>query len=336
MGNTGGNGFIMVFEGKEPGKNLMFRCEMDALPVQETGNTGYRSERAGISHACGHDGHMAIMAGFAEYLANHPPRKGKTFLLFQPAEETGEGAARVMEDKNFTACDPACVFALHNLPGFPIHRIIIRHNTFACASKGMLIKLKGRTAHAGEPEKGINPALAVSRIVMDLLKLSGHQDLFSSFTLITIVHIRLGEIAFGTSAGYAELRATLRAYKNSDMEKLSHRAGRLVIRHARRENLEPETSFTEPFPALENHPEAMNILENALKKKNIQYTRAKKVFRWSEDFSRYGSRYKTAFFGIGAGETHAGLHSPGYDFPDELIGTGIQAFAAIQEYMNTL
>ncbi len=144
--NLGGNGMAFVFKGESEGPSVLFRAELDALPINEINNFEYKSRFKDKGHKCGHDGHMTVLVGFAQRIASSRKYKGKVILLFQPAEETGEGAERVLNDENFSKLKPDYVFAFHNLPGFKLGSVIIRDGSFASASKGMIIKLTGKTS----------------------------------------------------------------------------------------------------------------------------------------------------------------------------------------------
>ena len=122
IAEIGGHGVAFVYEGREPGPTVMFRAELDALPIAERSTASYRSRRVGRAHLCGHDGHMASLAALGLGFAARRPRRGRAVLLFQPAEETGAGAARVLEDPKFEAVAPDFVFAWHNMPGLPFGR----------------------------------------------------------------------------------------------------------------------------------------------------------------------------------------------------------------------
>ena len=158
--NLGMTGKAFVFKGKEPGKTIMFRAELDALPIREATGVNYSSVNQNQMHACGHDGHMAIIAGLGQKIAINRPQKGRVVLLFQPAEEVEQGARDVVEDLAFKKIAPDYIFALHNIPGEESHKILLKSGTFAAASKGMTIRLFGKTSHAAEPENGISPANA--------------------------------------------------------------------------------------------------------------------------------------------------------------------------------
>ncbi|MBL4603750.1 MAG: amidohydrolase [Emcibacteraceae bacterium] len=162
--NLGGCGLAAVFSAKEPGPTILFRTELDALPIEETIDVPYRSTKKGVSHKCGHDGHMAIIFGLAQDIAIQKPKRGRVIVLFQPAEETGEGARAIVADPQYPLLNPDYCYALHNLPGHPVGDVMIRSGPFNCASRGMIIELSGSTAHAAYPETGNSPALALAEL----------------------------------------------------------------------------------------------------------------------------------------------------------------------------
>ncbi len=151
----GGTGVLAVFpaEKSRAEKTLLFRAELDAIAVTEESGVPHQSLNKGVMHGCGHDGHMAILLGLARYLSENPPQNLNVFLLFQPAEETGKGAARVMNDSRFSGLEIDQAFALHNLPGCEKNKIFIKKGTFACASAGVEIKIKGRFSHAATDDE---------------------------------------------------------------------------------------------------------------------------------------------------------------------------------------
>ncbi|MEA3317556.1 MAG: amidohydrolase, partial [Bacteroidota bacterium] len=326
ISNIGGNGVVVIFSGKLPGVNVLFRADIDALPIQEANTFEYKSTNNNVSHKCGHDGHMAILMGLCEAISNNRPEKGSVILLFQPSEENGQGAHRVISDSVFKKeVNPDYSFGLHNLPGFEKKAIVIRENTFASASKGMIIKLKGRTSHAGEPENGNSPAIAMSDIIKELTLLPKEND-FNDFVLTTVIHARLGDIAFGTTPGYAEVMATLRSYTNNDMDKLIRFAEKIVKDNCKKTKLNYDISYTEEFPATVNNSKALEYIKIAAKETNSKIKILEKPFRWSEDFAHYGRISKSTFFGLGSGLDCPQLHNSDYDFPDDIIETGVNMF----------
>jgi len=332
----GGNGIACIFKGQKEGASVLFRCDMDALPIEEENDFEYKSKEKGVSHKCGHDGHMAIMAGLAESFSKNPLGKGQAILLFQPSEENGKGAINVLNDEKFKELHVDYSFALHNLPGFPSGSVLLRKGTFASASKGIIIKLYGKTSHAAEPENGISPAIAMSNIIKQLNAISNSNDLFADFSIVTVVHAQLGELAFGTSPGYAHVMATLRTYSNSDMQKLTVEVEKLVNENAAVNNLKVEMSYTEEFPATVNNPELTELIEYSAKSCDNNFQYIDLPFRWSEDFAHFTQAFPGALFGLGSGMNHSQLHNPDYDFPDEIIESGVKIFSEIFSQIQKL
>lgn len=328
-------GKAFVFSGPVPGKTTMFRAELDALPITENSGVPHVSSNPGVSHACGHDGHMAILAGLARKIAGHRPKKGRAVLLFQPAEETEQGAREVVNDPRFREIEPDYIFALHNVPGFEMHKVLLKTGCFAAASQGWTVRLYGKTSHAAEPENGISPADAISRIIKHLHELRNNRRLFKDLTLLTIIHIVMGEISFGTSPGYGEIRITLRAFDDEDMKLLAQRTEIICSGIAKEEKLGCEISRGEVFPALINEPGCVKFVEQAAASAGPSVEYLDHPFRWSEDFAYFTQKYKGCLFGLGAGLNQPQLHNPDYDFPDELITTGINLFYNIYKSTNT-
>ncbi len=329
--NLGGTGIAAVYNGSITGTRILLRCDMDAVPVCEQMNLPYTSTMDGVSHKCGHDGHMAIMAGVAKWLSeNHPPT-GAVVLLFQPAEETGEGAIRVLKDPRFQEIIPDCVFALHNLPGFKMGSIILRDGIFASASRGMIIELSGSSSHAAEPHLGRNPALAIARMIQTFNDLPVSDDSMNNIAIVTVTHVSIGEPAFGTSPGKGRLMVTLRSDNDEAMETLSRWLEDNARGIANSCTLDSKISWTEEFPVTENSIEAADSVRSAAEYLGLEITQPDDPFPWSEDFGHFTMKYPGALFGIGAGTHSPSLHSPEYDFPDELITTGVNVFRRIIE-----
>lgn len=328
----GGEGLAFVFEGANSGASTMIRCELDGLPVREDNQFSHRSTINDKSHACGHDGHMAIVCGVGMALSKKPPKRGRVILLFQPAEETGEGAEAVIQSDGFDGLKPDYVFALHNLPGHKKNSILLKEGVFAAASKGMEIHLKGRTSHAAFPEDGNSPASAMAQIIMALQALP---EKVKGFSLVTVVNAVLGELSFGTTPGDAVIRATFRSYDDQVLRELVALAEELVERLSQEYELNYAIGYREGFQATVNHPEAYSMVEVAAHQLNYKVEYMKEPFRWSEDFGQFSKVAKTAFFGVGAGIDHPQLHEPVYDFPDDIISTGINMFMAIIEQNHT-
>lgn len=327
--NVGGEGMIAIYNGTEDGPTLLFRCDMDAIPVQENSRNQYKSLVPSVSHGCGHDGHMTIISGLAVKLHNKPPQRGRVALLYQPSEETGEGAKNVVDYiKEHLEIKPEYIFGLHNMPKYPEGKVLLAKHTFSAASKGIIINLTGKNSHAAYPERGLNPAAATAEIIQSLLSLKDNLK-FQNFVLVTIVHVKVGEVAFGTSAGSAVIMATLRAFDNADMAILSENAITQAEQTAQKYGLGINTSFTDDFPATNCDISLTELTQSILTENNIDFGYLEQPNRWSEDFAHYSKIGKSIIFGLGAGENQPEIHTPDYDFPDSIVDKGISVMEAI-------
>jgi amidohydrolase len=332
--NIGGHGIAAIFEGEYPGASVAFRADLDALPIPESNDIEYKSRNPAVGHKCGHDGHMSILLGFAGRIAARRKKfSGKVIALFQPAEETAQGAKAIMEDQKFIDIKPNYIFGLHNLPGFPKGGIIVRDEIFASASKGMITRLRGESAHAGHPENARYPALAMAHIIEGLLAVPKMFITFDKAALITVIHARLGEVAFGTTPGYAEVMATLRSHEDRDMDAMCERAAKLIHGQCEIYGLDHAEEWVEVFPATKNTPEKADMVRRAANRLGYDIIEKEQPFPWSEDFAYYLQDIEGAFFGLGSGEEHPPLHNSYYDFPDEIIENGVDIFEEIFNIM---
>lgn len=330
--SIGGNGMVAVFDSGKPGPSVLFRTELDALPIEEINDMGYRSSRKNVSHKCGHDGHMAVMMGFARYLSETPPPRGRVLLLFQPAEEIGAGAEWMLGDEAFEEVLPVdYALAFHNLPGFPLGTIVCKEGPFSAAVQSLIIRLNGKTAHAGEPENGRNPAMAISEIIKEAYIACQPDIAQEGFAILTPVHIQMGEVAYGVSAGYGEVHLTIRTRTEAEMESLSERLLNYARRVAGKYELELDTEWTNVFRTTRNDREVAGLIEQAAEDNGFGYHQKDWAFKWGEDFGAFTQAFKGAMFGIGAGESHPALHNPDYDFPDEVTPVGINMYRRVTE-----
>ena len=321
--HMGGHGVAAAFDAVEDGPTVLLRADMDALPIADEAVAAHASRTRGVAHKCGHDGHMAMAVGVARSLARQKPQRGRFVVLFQPAEETGRGAAAVISDPAFARLRPDIALAAHNLPGHELGRVVLRTGIFACASRGLSIELAGATAHAAEPQRGRSPALAVAQIVAAW---TGARQLFTALdesAQATVIHAAVGRPAFGTSPGDGRVMATLRAASNEAIDTLEARLRHIAERIADAWELDRSFSVDEPFPATVNHPEVVALLVETARTLNFKITEPDGPFAWSEDFGHFGVVCPSALVGLGAGGNVPALHHPSYDFPDALIPYGV-------------
>ncbi|MDZ7845571.1 MAG: M20/M25/M40 family metallo-hydrolase [Owenweeksia sp.] len=249
-------------------------------------------------------------------------------LLFQPGEEDGYGARAVLADPDFDI-QPDFVFALHNLPGYPLHQVVCHEGIFTPAAKSVIFTLKGKTSHAAEPELGLNPDLAVSEILQLRKELSQPDSERDDFRLITTVHLTLGEKSYGVSAGYAEVHLTLRSWENGVMDDLQKELITKTKAICNQYKIKLEEEWLEEFSSNKNDHQSFEIIKEAAAAENLHFLDKNSGFKWGEDFGLFTDQFSGAMFGLGAGKDHPALHNPDYDFPDELIESGQRMFTSI-------
>lgn len=328
MTGLAGHGIAAVYEGAGPGPVVLLRAELDALPIPDLSGVAHASEVPGKGHLCGHDGHMAILLGVARHLSRRRPGRGRVVLLFQPAEETGAGAAAMLADPGFAGLEPDWAFAIHNLPGVPSGVAHLPVGPANCASCGLRIALTGRTAHAAEPELGLSPAPALARLVPGLSALGRGGAPGPGFSLATVTHLRLGEPAFGVAPAEGEMWVTLRAMDDAGLDAMLARAEALAAAEAEAAGLALAITRHDHFAACANDAGAAAHLGRALAAAGLRVEPGAPM-RASEDFGRFRALAPAAMAFVGAGVDHPPLHAGGYDFPDALIAPMVRMWAGL-------
>ena len=278
--------------------SIVLRADYDAVTIDE----------GKAMHLCGHDGHSAALCQCALRIEREGTKKNIK-LLFQSSEENGQGARRCLEALN----DDDIIYGQHNLPGFPFGKVFTAEDTFACASCGLIIELKGKSSHAAYPELGISP----SGTVAEILQFSNAYK--TPDQMITVIGVHMGEETFGVMAHEAKIFLTLRSRTDKKLLKLKKEIVDLVNR--KKGELEFGCLEVDFFPVTVNHPE--QVQEILMK---LDAGLLKEPMRWSEDFAYYLQDHQGAFFGIGAGKDHAGLHTSEYCYPVELIDITADCF----------
>ena len=343
--HVGGYGVIAVWEGRVGSGE----CVVDSIRDQVLSTTHYSlptiafradTDALPIGHRCGHDGHTTILLRLAELVdsgkcvvdstreqalstLHSPLSTHNILLLWQPAEETGTGSRAVLDSGILQQYNIVRFYGLHNLPGYPLGTVVLCPRTFAAASTGVVYHLDGRETHASTPEMGLNPGLAVAEIMTRFNGFNGQNGEFRQSTLICV---RVGQPAFGTSAGHGEVMFTLRAFTNDEMERLIHDANSAVDEIAARHKLTVSRTLIEPFRATENNGDCVEAIEKAAEDVPLRVRYQMEPNRWSEDFAEYLLEFPGAMFGIGSGEHQPELHHPDYDFPDALVEPAAQLF----------
>lgn len=325
----GGHGVAAVFDSGKDGPTVLFRAELDALPIEERNDIPWSSQISGKSHVCGHDGHMTMLLALGRMISRQPVAQGRVILMFQPAEEDGSGAKAVVADPAYRDIQADWAFAIHIEPGRPFGYVSTCAGLINCASMGLKIKLKGKTAHAADPEDGVSPAQAVAELIPALDALGQGGALDDDFRLVTITHFKVGEPSFGVAPGDGEIFATLRTARDEGMDHLETMARTLAITAAEKYGLSVDFDVSDNFAASINDPDAYDVATKAMDAIGVPYGDAGVPMRASEDFGVFGWDAKAAMLCLGPGEDYAALHNPDYDFPDDLIPIGSAIFERI-------
>lgn len=311
-----GEWFYAVHYEKDAKTTVAVRADFDAVPAED----------GSFAHRCGHDGHSAALLGLALELEGL--RVGKNvILLFQHAEETGEGAGECCKLFELESVDE--VIGCHNIPQKPLGCVLVRKGTFACASCGMTVSLTGKPTHAAYPENGINPTEALAELALALPQIIQEEERRSNLHgMATVVGMRSGEKAFGVAAADAELWVTLRTQSTEELQTLISDISAAADKSAARHCLKYSIALSDVFTATVNNDACVEKLMRACASNDIPVETLPQPFRWSEDFGKYLEQKQGVFFGIGAGEATKPLHTCGYEYPDGLLVPTINAFVA--------
>ncbi len=303
---------------------IAFRADFDALPIQEDMDISYNSETDGVSHKCGHDGHSAALCA-AALLLDQIETERSIYFIFQHAEEIGQGGEVCAE---LLGKEPISeVYAWHNRSGYPLHQIVVKPGPMQCASKGLTVCFYGKRSHASEPEKGLNPAFAIGKLIRNVEELALQE--FEGRTLYTIIHMNVGTRDFGVSPGDGEISFTLRADYQKDLEELERKIRFYADSCAKTYGLSVEFETSDPFPETSNDAICTQKIINCAKEAGFSVEIPDSPWRASEDFGYYTQRCPGAMFFIGSGEEWTPLHNENYDFNDEILETAVKMFISL-------
>ncbi len=299
-------------------KAIAFRTDMDALPIPETLEIPHASKNPKASHKCGHDGHSAVLCGFALELDSLPVERS-VYLIFQHSEETGQGAREcsgLLRERSISE-----IYAFHNWSGWPERSIVVREGVCQFASAGITLMFEGKTSHASEPEKGLNPAYVIARLISEI------EDMKDA--LCTIVNVNVGGRNFGISPGNGEISLTVRAEREAEMRKaynsIISRAEELAANHS----LSLTKKGSDYFTDTSSDSHCVERVRTAAKSLGLQIIDMAEPIRASEDFGLYTKLVHGAMFYIGNGEGYPPIHTQDYDFNDNILETAVDMFTEI-------
>ncbi len=315
-------------------RSIGLRADMDALPIHEATNLAYRSRNEGRMHACGHDGHTAMLLGAARHLAETRNFDGAVHLIFQPAEEGLGGGAAMVADGLFDRFPCDAVFGMHNRPGLAVGRFQIRTGPMMAGGAYFDIAIAGRGAHGARPEAGIDPVVVASHITTALQTIVSRNVRPLDTAVLSVTQIHGGD-AYNVIPETAVIRGTARAFQPETMTLIERNMRRLSGAIAEGFGATAQLDFRVIFPPLVNDAaEAAFIAEAAAELVGADnVNREGNLVMASEDFSYMLERRPGAYIQIGNGEGEGGceVHNPGYDFNDAALPFGASLYARLAE-----
>jgi amidohydrolase len=325
-------GVTVLWPGSGDGPCLALRADMDALPLREESGVPWASEHAGVMHACGHDGHMAVMLGVARWLSSNGKKyPGPIKLIFQPAEESGLGAPAMIRDGALKNPGVKAIFALHGWPELPLGHLAIPDRAIMAAVDNFDITLKGVGGHGAMPQLARDPVVAAASLITAAQTLVSRRASPLESAVLTIGNVAAGK-TYNVIPEFCVLRGTLRTFEPALRKTLRADFETLIAHTAQAHGIASEISWVEACPATLNHP-AMAALarEGVAAALGEDCLRSVPPSMGGEDFSYFLQEVPGAYFWLGLGMDRGGLHNPRFDFNDEAIATGIAAFAGIVE-----
>ena len=339
----GGTGVVGIIKGRTPGTRAIgLRADLDALPMQELNTFAHASQHPGKMHGCGHDGHTAMLLSAARYLAQHKNFDGTVYVIFQPAEEGGAGAKRMMEDGLFAKFPMQAVFGMHNWPGLPVGDFGLTAGPIMASSNQFHIKIRGKGAHGGMPHLGVDPVMTAVHIAQALQSIvsRNRHPLEAAVLSITQIHTGSADNVIPTEA---EMRGTVRTFTVETLDMIEQRMREIIQHSAAAMGAEADFSFVRKYPPTINHPEESAFCADVMreivgdKRVNDHVTPT----MGAEDFAFMLQEVPGCYVWIGNGSGEhrdAGhglgpcmLHNGSYDFNDDLLPLGATYWVKLAE-----
>ena len=339
MGLTG---VVGIIRNGSSDRAIGLRADMDALPVQEINTFAHASRHEGKMHACGHDGHVAMLLGAAYYLSRHREFDGTVYLIFQPAEEGGGGAQRMMNDGLFEQCPMEAVFGMHNWPGVATGTFGVTAGPMMASSNEFEVIVRGKGAHAAQPHKGIDPIMAAIQIAQSWQTIVTRNKSPIDSAALSITQIHAGS-ATNVIPDEAVLIGTVRTFTNEVLDLIEERMRSIAVHTASAFDAQVDFRFKRNYPPLINHAKetafAIEVMKSVVGEQNVDT--AIEPTMGAEDFAFMLQEKPGCYVFIGNGEGGhrdsghgigpCNLHNASYDFNDELLPIGASYWVRLVE-----
>ena len=330
----GRTGVVGVIHGRSNsnGKTIGLRADMDALPIKEITNLEYSSKKDGMMHACGHDGHTAMLLGAAKYLSETRNFDGKVVVIFQPAEEGGAGAKEMCEDGLMSDFDISEVYGMHNAPGLPVGQFNIRSGAFFAAADQFTVNIQGKGGHAARPQETIDPTIVGAHILIALQSVASRNTDPLKSLVVSVTSFRTESDSYNVIPQTVQLKGTVRTLSKDVRDMAQDKITQLIKNTGLAFGANVELDYDRGYPVMINSDletsHMIKAAKNVAGDKNVD-DNASQVMG-AEDFSYMLEERPGAYIRVGNGNT-ASLHHPNYDFNDESIPFGTSFWVELTE-----
>ena len=322
-------GVVAVIRGKGKKEAVAFRADMDALPVTEQTGCDFTSEHVGCMHACGHDGHVTVLLGFAKYLQEHKDGlENDVVLIFQPAEE-GPGGAQLLVDAGLFEKHPVrCIIGCHIFPQVPQGKVACRKGAMMARNGEVDVHIYGESAHGAQPQLGHDAVLAAGAVITGLHTILSRNVSPLDSGVLTFGAIHGGE-ACNIIAKEVKLEGTMRAFSDEAYETMTKRVQEVASGIAAGYGCKGEAVFRHMYRVVDNDPRLVELLQEVAGD-NYEET---PPYMLAEDFSLYLQKVPGMFFFLGSGNAEKGyihsLHSAQFQFDEEILALGVETYAKL-------